>query len=43
MTITVRDAIKVGKLSQGIVIAGDNGLDNVVSYIDVLEVPDIAQ
>ncbi|MEW8974142.1 MAG: PucR family transcriptional regulator [Tissierellaceae bacterium] len=43
MTITVRDAIKVGKLSQGIVIAGDNGLDNVISYIDVLEVPDIAQ
>lgn len=41
MGITVRDAMKIGLFAQGTVVGGIEGLDRTVSYVDILEVPDI--
>lgn len=40
MSITVREALDVGKLKKGKVIAGNDGLDRIIEYIDILEVPE---
>lgn len=42
MTITINEALKIGRLKEGEIIAGKEGLNRVISYVDVLEVPDIA-
>lgn len=41
MSITVREALNIGKLRESKVIAGKDGLDRFISYIDILEVPDV--
>jgi len=38
--ITVKEALNIGRLKEGKVVAGEKGLDRIVSYIDILEVPD---
>lgn len=43
MAFSVRQALEIYPLSKGRVIAGSNGLDNEISSVDVLEVPDSAQ
>ncbi len=41
MTFTVNDALKVGPLRFARVLAGTNGLNRSLSYVNVMEVPDI--
>ena len=41
MTFTVNDALKVGPLRFARVLAGMDGLNHTLSYINVMEVPDI--
>ncbi|HEU5198466.1 MAG TPA: PucR family transcriptional regulator ligand-binding domain-containing protein, partial [Ktedonobacterales bacterium] len=41
MTFTVNDALKVGPLRLARVLAGTNGLNRSLSYVNVMEVPDI--
>jgi purine catabolism regulator len=41
MTFTVNDALKVGPLRCARVLAGMNGLNRTLSYVNVMEVPDI--
>ncbi|HHY94336.1 MAG TPA: hypothetical protein GX513_04900, partial [Firmicutes bacterium] len=38
--ITVREALKLGALKRARVVAGHGGLDNVIRYVSVIEVPD---
>ncbi|RKL63699.1 PucR family transcriptional regulator [Thermoanaerobacteraceae bacterium SP2] len=38
--ITVKEALNIGRLKEGKVVAGEKGLDRIVSYVDILEVPD---
>lgn len=40
MSITVKEALNVGKLNKGKVIAGRDGLDRIIKYVDILEVPE---
>ncbi|MDD3840023.1 MAG: PucR family transcriptional regulator [Clostridia bacterium] len=42
MAMTVREALEIGKLKRGVVVAGEKGLDRIVSYVDIQEVPDIS-
>lgn len=42
MAITVRDALKIGNLVDARVLAGSNGLDNVIRAVDIIDVPDAA-
>lgn len=39
--ITLKEALKIGGLKEGKVIAGEKGLNRIVSYVDILEVPDM--
>ena len=41
MTFTVNDALKVGPLRLARVLAGTEGLNRTLSYVNVMEVPDI--
>jgi PucR family transcriptional regulator, purine catabolism regulatory protein len=41
MTFTVQDALKVGPLRFARVLAGGDGLNRPLSYVNVMEVPDI--
>lgn len=40
MDLVMREALKIGKLKEGTLMAGEKGLDNIVTCIDVMEVPD---
>lgn len=40
MSITVREALKLGGLQKATLVAGKAGLDRVIKYVDILEVPD---
>lgn len=40
MTITVREVVESGPLAGARVLAGASGLDRVINYVDVMEVPD---
>lgn len=40
MALTVREALTIGALQRARVLAGEGGLDNVIEYVDVMEVPD---
>ncbi len=40
MGITVREALAIGGLKKGEVIAGIEGLDNIIRHVSVIEVPD---
>lgn len=40
--VTVRRALQIGGLARGRVVAGLSGLDKVISYVDIMEVPDFA-
>lgn len=41
MGVNVKDILKLDCLSNAEVIAGHNGLDNIIEYVDVIEMPDI--
>lgn len=41
MAITVREALNIGKLREGIIVAGKGGLDRIIGYVDILEVVDV--
>jgi hypothetical protein len=41
MHLTVKEALNVGKLKEGKVLAGEKGLDRIVSYVDIMEVPEM--
>ncbi len=36
MHLTVKEALNVGKLKEGKVLAGEKGLDRIVSYVDIM-------
>ncbi len=42
MCITVRDALKIGRLQEAKILGGSTGLDNVVRAVDIIDVPDAA-
>lgn len=42
MAITVRDALQIGELVRAKVLAGSNGLDNEIRFVDIIDVPDAA-
>ncbi len=42
MTITVRDALKIGGLVEAEVLAGAAGLDSEIRAVDIIDVPDAA-
>ncbi len=42
MAITVRDALQIGELVRAKVLAGNNGLDNEIRFVDIIDVPDAA-
>ena len=41
MKISVKDVLKIGKLQQAEVFAGKSGLKNEISFVTVMDVPDI--
>lgn len=43
MYITVREMLKIGVLQRAIIICGENGLDNIVKSVTVMDVPDISK
>ena len=43
MYITVREMLKIGVLQRAILICGENGLDNIVKSVTVMDVPDISK
>ncbi|WP_219837712.1 PucR family transcriptional regulator [Paenibacillus sp. R14(2021)] len=43
MSITVQEAMKIGGLTQCKVVAGEKGLNRLIEYIAVMEVPDVIQ
>ncbi|MYL36918.1 PucR family transcriptional regulator [Halobacillus litoralis] len=43
MAITIRQALKIGGLKQCTVAAGEGGLDRLLDYVTIMEVPDIVQ
>lgn len=42
MSITVKEALKIGKLRQAKIVAGKKGLDNKINYVLTIDVPDAA-
>lgn len=43
MRITVREALKLPALKDAILLAGEAGLDRVITSVNIMEVPDIAK
>lgn len=43
MAITMRQALKIGGLRQCKVVAGNSGLDRILTYVTIMEVPDIVK
>lgn len=41
--LSVKDALEIGSLKNCSVAAGQNGLDRIIRYVTVMEVPDISQ
>lgn len=42
MSITVREALKIGRLTEAKILAGSAGLDNIIKAVDIIETPDAA-
>ncbi|MEW6623820.1 MAG: PucR family transcriptional regulator ligand-binding domain-containing protein [Bacillota bacterium] len=42
MSLTVREALRIGSLVDAKVLAGANNLDRVVRFVDIIDVPDAA-
>jgi purine catabolism regulator len=42
MALTVRDALKIGRLVDAKILAGAAGLDNIIRAVDIIDVPDAA-
>jgi len=42
MTITVREALQIGRLAEAELLAGAAGLDNLIKTVDIIDVPDAA-
>ncbi|MEW6624057.1 MAG: PucR family transcriptional regulator ligand-binding domain-containing protein [Bacillota bacterium] len=40
MGITIQEALKIGGLKKAEIIAGQEGLDNIINHVSVIEVPD---
>ncbi|MBM7573452.1 PucR family transcriptional regulator [Aquibacillus albus] len=43
MGITVKEALNIGALKKGELLAGHGGLDNLINHVSVIEVPDAHQ
>lgn len=43
MTITLQQAMKIGGLRKCNIVAGASGMDNLLHYVTIMEVPDIVQ
>ncbi|KUO51819.1 MAG: hypothetical protein APF76_02710 [Desulfitibacter sp. BRH_c19] len=43
MGITVRQALEIGSLKQAKVVGGHQGLDNVITIVNIMEVPQVAK
>lgn len=43
MGITVRQALEIGALKQAKVVGGHQGLDNMVTFVNIMEVPQVAK
>lgn len=43
MGITVRDTLQIGGLREATVLAGHKGLDRLVEFVDVMEMPDVEE
>ena len=43
MGISVRQALKVDALKKAKVVAGYQGLDNVISFVNIMEVPEVSK
>ena len=43
MEVTVKKALTIGGLKKAKIIAGEEGLNNIIKYVSVIEVPDISQ
>ncbi|WP_434630703.1 PucR family transcriptional regulator [Thermoanaerobacterium thermosaccharolyticum] len=41
MGIAIKEALKIGGLKEGKIVAGHKGLNRIVNYVDILEVPDM--
>lgn len=41
MSISIREALDTGALKKCKLIAGESGIDNQISLIDIMEIPDI--
>ena len=42
MSITVREALNIGRLAEAKILAGAAGLDNIIKAVDIIETPDAA-
>ncbi|ATW27671.1 PucR family transcriptional regulator [Candidatus Formimonas warabiya] len=43
MGLTVRQALKIGKLKDAVVVAGYQGLDNQILFVNIMEVPEVTR
>lgn len=42
MGVTVRQALSIGGLTRARVVGGSSGLDRIIKYVDIIEVPDFS-
>lgn len=43
MGLTVRQALEIGKLQEAVVVAGRQGLDNQIFFVNIMEVPEVTK
>lgn len=43
MGLTVRQALEIGKLQEAVVVAGHQGLDNQIFFVNIMEVPEVTK
>lgn len=43
MGLTVRQVLEIGKLKEAVVVAGHQGLDNEVLFVNIMEVPEVTR
>ncbi|HHU31859.1 MAG TPA: PucR family transcriptional regulator, partial [Clostridia bacterium] len=43
MVLTVRKVLKIGPLKKARIVAGHQGLDNEITFVNIMEVPEVAR
>lgn len=43
MRLTVQQALEIGKLQEAVVVAGHQGLDNQILFVNIMEVPEVTK